>query len=192
MLAEKYPDVISIQNGENVGLGKASNQGIDATRGRYILLLNNDTIVNGESFDAMIEFLDRNPKIGAVGGKLLNPDGTIQTCYNYFSTLHGRIPSRHTVGRDNGDSGYPAVMRAAEVQSVDWLGSACLLLRRSALDRWVCWTRAILSMAMRQTCNTASKGPAGKFITSAGAYNPLWGAEHGSMAPAQDGLPGER
>ena len=43
MLAEKYSDVKLIQNEENVGLGKASNQGIETTNGRHVLLLNNDT-----------------------------------------------------------------------------------------------------------------------------------------------------
>ena len=56
LLAEKYPEVALIQNAGNVGLGRASNQGIEATRGHYVLLLNNDTIVNGASLDTMIEF----------------------------------------------------------------------------------------------------------------------------------------
>src|SRR5512134_2148476 len=57
MLAEKYPDVLLIQNAGNVGLGKASNQGIEATNGRYVLLLNNDTIVNEAALDGLVEFL---------------------------------------------------------------------------------------------------------------------------------------
>ena len=69
MLSREFPDVILVQNDHNVGLGKASNQGIEATRGRHVLLLNNDTIVNGLSLDAMVEFLDAHPDVGAVGGK---------------------------------------------------------------------------------------------------------------------------
>jgi GT2 family glycosyltransferase len=134
MLKERYPEVAIIQNAGNVGLGKASNQGIDATCGRYVLLLNNDTIVNGRSFDTMIEFLERSPKSAAVGGKLLNPDGTIQACYNHFSTLWEELSVATRLGELH-RPGYPAVMYAEEVQSVDWLGSACLLLRRSALDQ---------------------------------------------------------
>jgi GT2 family glycosyltransferase len=134
MLAEKYPDVMQIQNAGNVGLGKASNQGIEATKGHYILLLNNDTIVNGVSFDAMIEFLDKNPKTGAVGGKLMNPDGTIQAGYNYFSSLHEEFLVATQLG-ELFKPGYPAVMDVQEVKSVDWLGSACLMVRRSALDQ---------------------------------------------------------
>lgn len=133
MLREKYPHVKIIQNTENLGLGKASNQGIEATRGRYILLLNNDTIVNGESFDAMVDYLDQYPRVGAVGGKLLNEDGTIQSCYNNFSTLWEEFLVATRLG-EMIRPGYPAIMKYDFVCSVDWLGSACLMVRRSALD----------------------------------------------------------
>jgi hypothetical protein len=133
MLAEKYPQVRIIQNEGNLGLGKASNQGIEATQGRYVLLLNNDTIVKGSSFDAMVDFLDQNPRVGAVGGKLLNPDGSIQTCYNYFSSLGEEFLVATRLGEWI-RPGYPAVMSGDEVKSVDWLGSACLMVRRSTLD----------------------------------------------------------
>ncbi len=134
MLKEKYPEIKVIQNAENVGLGKASNQGIEATSGKYVLLLNNDTIVNGPSFDAMIDFLDQNPEAGAVGGKLLNSDGTIQACYNYFSTLKEEFFVATRLG-ELIRPGYPAIMNAEEIKSVEWLGSACLMLRRVALDQ---------------------------------------------------------
>lgn len=134
MLKEKYPDIKIIQNDENAGLGKASNQGIEATNGKYILLLNNDTIVNGSSFDVMVDFLDQNPEAGAVGGKLLNPDGTIQACYNYFSTLKEEFFVATRLG-ELIRPGYPAVMDADEIKSVEWLGSACLMLRRATLDQ---------------------------------------------------------
>lgn len=133
MLREKYPQVGIIQNDSNVGLGKASNQGIEATNGRYILLLNNDTIVNGPSFDAMVDFLEKNPKAGGVGGKLMNPDGTIQAGYNSFSTLLEEFLVATRIG-EYFRPGYPAVMDADGIKSVDWVGSACLMVRRAALD----------------------------------------------------------
>jgi len=133
MLAEKYPDVKIIQNVENVGLGKASNQGIEVTKGRYVLLLNNDTIVNGSAFDAMVDFLNENPKAGAVGGKIFNPDGTVQTCYNYFSTFQEEFLIATRLGKLI-RPGYPAIVNADEIKSVDWITSACLMVRRSALD----------------------------------------------------------
>ena len=134
MLQEKFPEVMLIQNQKNEGLGKASNQGIEATKGKYVLLLNNDTIVNGPSFDMLVDFLENNPKVGAVGGKLLNEDGSVQSCYNHFSTLSEEFLIATRIG-ELIKPGYPAIIDASDEKSVDWLGSACLLLRRSALDK---------------------------------------------------------
>lgn len=134
MLREKYPDVLIIQNDHNVGLGRASNQGIEATDGRYILLLNNDTIVNGPSLDAMVDFMDEFPDAGAVGGTLLNADGTVQSCYNHFPTLQEEFLIATRLG-ERLRPGYPAIIDADEVKSVGWMGSACLMLRRAALQQ---------------------------------------------------------
>jgi N-acetylglucosaminyl-diphospho-decaprenol L-rhamnosyltransferase len=134
MLQEKYPEVMLIQNSKNEGLSRASNQGIEATNGKYVLLLNNDTIVNAPSLDSMVTFLDENPKVGAVGCKLLNADGTTQSCYNHFSTYWEEILIATRVG-ELFRPGYPSIVDADERKSVDWMSSACLLLRRSALDQ---------------------------------------------------------
>jgi N-acetylglucosaminyl-diphospho-decaprenol L-rhamnosyltransferase len=134
MLRLKFSDILIIQNDHNVGLGKASNQGIEVTGGRYVLLLNNDTIVNGPSLDAMVQFLDEHPEAGAVGGQLLNPDGTVQSCYNKFPSLHEEFLIATRLG-ERLWPGYPANIDDTQVRSVDWMGSACLMLRRAALDR---------------------------------------------------------
>jgi GT2 family glycosyltransferase len=133
MLQEKFPQVNIIQNDHNLGLGKASNQGIVATTGKFILLLNNDTIVNGQSFDKMIDFMERNTEAGAVGGKLLNPDGSIQACFNKFSTLMEEFLIATRLGEIL-QVGYPSTTCEEGVRSVDWIGSACLMLRRTALE----------------------------------------------------------
>lgn len=134
MLREKFPQVKIIQNEGNVGLGKASNQGIAATNSRHVLLLNNDTLVNGPSFDVMVEYLDKHPQVGAVAGKLLNPDGTVQSCYNSFPSLFEEFMIATRLG-EYFWPGYPAVITANEIKSVDWMSSACLMVRRAVLDR---------------------------------------------------------
>ena len=134
MLQEKFPEVLILQNDHNVGLGKASNQGIEATNGRYVLLLNNDTLVNGPSLDAMVRFLDETPEAGAAGGRLLNPDGTFQAGYADFSSLTEEL----LIATGLGDllwEGYPSHVDTHKIQTVGWISSACLLLRRSALDQ---------------------------------------------------------
>ncbi|MFN2118431.1 MAG: glycosyltransferase family 2 protein [Candidatus Promineifilaceae bacterium] len=134
MLRNKYPEIQIVQNDHNVGLGKASNQGIVATNGRHILLLNNDTIVNGPSLDAMVDFLDSHPKTGVVGGRLLNADGSIQSCYNDFSTLREEFLIATRLGEAFLYEGYPAKMFDDQVRTVGWVGSACAMIRRAALD----------------------------------------------------------
>ena len=134
LLSDKYPEVKIIQNEGNVGLGKASNQGIEASNGRYILLFNNDTIVSGPSLDALVEFMDSHPEAGAVGGTLLNPDGSFQSGYGTFSTLWEEFMIASRLG-EKLSQGYPLHGRSEIVESVGWLSSACLLVRRSALDK---------------------------------------------------------
>lgn len=135
MLREKYPNVLIIQNDHNVGLAKACNQGIEATDSPYILLLNNDTLVDGASLDALVDYMEANPTVGATGGKLLNEDGSFQAGYAEFSTLWEEFLIATGLG-DRIWDGYPSHYDAS-VQApmpVGWLSSACLLLRRAALD----------------------------------------------------------
>lgn len=132
LLAEKYPEVRLIQNSGNVGLAKACNQGIEATTGRYILLLNNDTLVNN-TLDQLVEFLEATPQAGAVGGRLLNPDGSFQAGYANFSTLLEEFLIATHLGELFLD-GFPSHQDLDHVQQVGWISSACLLLRRAALD----------------------------------------------------------
>lgn len=132
LLRDKFPDVQLIQNRGNAGLSRASNQGINASQGRYVLLLNDDTVVNGPSLEKMVEFLDRHPDAAAVGGRLLNPDGSLQAGYRRFPTL----PEEFLIATRIGEllfNGYPLHAGNGHARRVDWLGSACLLLRRQAL-----------------------------------------------------------
>lgn len=83
----KFPNVDVIRNKKNLGFAKANNQAIRRSKGRYILLLNPDTLVLKNSFKNMIKFLDKNKDIGVLGCKLLNPDGSVQPSCHAFLTL---------------------------------------------------------------------------------------------------------
>jgi GT2 family glycosyltransferase len=134
MLRRDFPQVCLIQNSGNVGLGRASNQGIEATKGRYVLLLNNDTLVNGRGFDAMVAFLDQHLDAGAAGGRLLNPDGSFQSGYAEFPSIRQEALIASGIGARIW-GGYPSHGKTDSVASVDWLSSACLMVRRAALNQ---------------------------------------------------------
>lgn len=78
LLKEKFPEVNLIANDANLGFSKANNIGLKNASGKYILLLNPDTIVAEDTFEKMIDFFKGNPQAGLAGCKILNPDGTLQ------------------------------------------------------------------------------------------------------------------
>ena len=77
-ISEKFPEVNLIANTKNLGFSTANNIGMKQAKGKYILLLNPDTLVSEDTFEKMICFFEENPQVGLAGCKILNPDGTIQ------------------------------------------------------------------------------------------------------------------
>jgi GT2 family glycosyltransferase len=77
-IREKFPYVKVINNKDNVGFGKANNQGLEISEGKYIVLINPDTIVREDTFKKIIEFMKSKPEAGMTTCKVLNPDGTLQ------------------------------------------------------------------------------------------------------------------
>jgi GT2 family glycosyltransferase len=78
MARASFPEVRLLRNTTNRNYSYSNNRGMDHARGRFVLLLNNDTIVLPHALDRMISFLRDHPDAGMVGCKLLNEDGTIQ------------------------------------------------------------------------------------------------------------------
>jgi GT2 family glycosyltransferase len=83
-----FPDIKYIENPDNRGFGKANNQGIDLARGKYVLIQNPDTLVNGTAIRDMVAYAGKNKDIGIMSAKLLNKDGTLQwSIHNYPDVL---------------------------------------------------------------------------------------------------------
>ena len=78
MVEHDFKKVKLLKNKENTGFAKANNQAILKSKGHIVLLLNPDIIVYPEAVEKMVEFICENNKVGAVGAKLLNADGTVQ------------------------------------------------------------------------------------------------------------------
>jgi GT2 family glycosyltransferase len=72
---KKFPGVKIIENKENLGFSKANNQAIVASSGRYILILNPDTVVEEDTFRKCIDFMDGHPDAGALGVKMIDGKG---------------------------------------------------------------------------------------------------------------------
>src|SRR5262249_36157115 len=78
MVRAEFPEAKLIANRENVGFGRANDHAFPFCRGRYVLLLNPDTVVLDHAADRMLEIMEARPEIGALGCRLLNSDGTFQ------------------------------------------------------------------------------------------------------------------
>lgn len=75
MLHAEFPEITVIANPENYGFAKANNLGLKIALGKYLLLLNNDTLVLKNSLETLVSYLETNIQVGAVSPKLLNSDG---------------------------------------------------------------------------------------------------------------------
>lgn len=78
LIEEKFPSIKLIANEKNLGFSAANNAGLKIAKGKFLLLLNPDTLVQEDTFKNLIEFFQKSPDAGLVGCKILNPDGTLQ------------------------------------------------------------------------------------------------------------------
>lgn len=86
-LPPHFPSVHFISLDKNLGFGKANNVAIKQSTGRYILLLNPDTLLSEDTLRSMIAFMDKEPTVGIAGCKTLNEDGSFQgSCRRGFPT----------------------------------------------------------------------------------------------------------
>jgi N-acetylglucosaminyl-diphospho-decaprenol L-rhamnosyltransferase len=117
------PSVNIIANAGNAGFARGNNQAIARSRGSYLLLLNPDAEINERALTGMIGIMEREPDVGLVGCRLVRPDGEPQECYGVtYPGVLNRSPAVRPW------PGHPELVDAA------WLGGACLLARRRAVE----------------------------------------------------------
>ena len=122
ILNKKYTQVIKIFNNNNVGYGKANNQGIHGAKGKCILLLNSDIQVLGSGIESLYQFICAHPRSFA-GGKLLNEDGNPQASCGPMYTLPVVAMMLLAQGDTLGITRYSPLA----VRQVDWVSGACLI-----------------------------------------------------------------
>ena len=140
MVRTSFPNVILIENQANRGFAAANNQGLDIAKGRYVFLLNSDTIVMQNAIEKLIDFADANPHAAVVGPKVLNKNGTLQpTCFMFPSITNmllsatylykifpkSRIFSRERMGWWNRD----------DQRQVDVVTGCAMLIRQQVIKQ---------------------------------------------------------
>lgn len=148
MVRNEFPEVNLVAHGANVGFAQANNLGFAWFTAQpegmppYLLLLNPDTVVHPGALESLVAFLEQHPRVGLVGPRLLNPDGTRQAAAFRFPTLlmtmldlfppgevlPGRLYESWWHGR------YPQEQHELPF-AIDHPLGACMLVRRTTLEQ---------------------------------------------------------
>ncbi len=136
----QYPDVIYIRNTEKKGFATNNNLALRRASGRYMLLLNPDTILEPDTLPTMIDYMDKHSEIGVAACKLVNPDGSIQYAARMFPTPLSVL--MRWVGFDRVFPHSKTLTRYLlsdwdheTERDVDWVLGAFLLVRREVIDQ---------------------------------------------------------
>jgi hypothetical protein len=136
MVQANFPLVHLLGNGANSGFARANNEAIRRTCGKYILLLNPDTLVMPGTLDKLIQFMDGNPEAGVAGPRLLNPDQSLQVSCYPRPTLFREFWRMFHLDPLSPQGTYPMERWSIEAcKEVDVLKGACLILRREMLNQ---------------------------------------------------------
>jgi GT2 family glycosyltransferase len=139
MVRSEFPELKLITNASNQGFAAATNQGLRLCIGKYVLLLNPDTIPSQQCLSELVTFAEQNAEVGAIGAKLLNADGSLQ------GNERGNFPTKQTLfsyafflsrlfPRSRFFRGSAVFTDSLHPVEVDWVSGACILLRREAVE----------------------------------------------------------
>jgi GT2 family glycosyltransferase len=140
MIRTDYPNAVIIDNNYNAGFAKANNQGYQISSGKYILLLNSDTVILKDALNKLVNFMDKHSNSAVVGPRLLNPDLSLQlpcrrgfpkliNSIAHFSRLSRTFPKNKLLSSYN-----MTYMDDQASHEVDAVSGACLLVRRSIIN----------------------------------------------------------
>lgn len=133
-----FKEIIFIQNNKNLGFAKANNYGIKKSKGKYILLLNPDTLVSAKTLKHIVDFMDQNSEVGIATAKINLPNGNIDdashrgfptpwNAFCYFSGLAKIFP------KSTFFNGYHlGYQNMNKVHEIDSCVGAFMIIRRKA------------------------------------------------------------
>lgn len=135
VLQARHPWIQLICNDANLGFTIANNQGIRRARGRYVLLLNNDTVQTENALGRAVAHMDAHADVGALGILHRNADTerTPQASYFQFPRPWTEVAVLVGVARAPGPAAY--LPDVSGPRDTDWVCGSFLLMRRSCLEQ---------------------------------------------------------
>lgn len=140
MLHQEFPEVICIENDSNLGFTRPMNQALKIATGRYLLLLNPDTLILPDALDILVKFLEAHPEVGICGPKVLNSDYSLQkqcrrgestpwAVITYFTGLADLFPDSKLFGQY-----LMSYMDEDKTHPVAGVAGSCMLVRREVVN----------------------------------------------------------
>ena len=138
-VVEEFPGTKLLAFKDNIGYTKGVNEGIKASSGSYILILNPDVVPMAKSIENLTSYLAINTNVGLVGPRLLNFDASIQSsCFRYYTPLtilYRRSPLGYTpLGKKALAKFVMADKKLGEQIETEWLMGSAIMVSRKALD----------------------------------------------------------
>jgi len=140
MLEKNFTDITFIASQKNLGYGKGNNAGIRAAHGRYVAILNPDTMVIDNAFRRLFDFMEKHERVGIAGPQAINPNGELQytRCrfHRFLTPLYRRTPLQHLpFVRRKLDWFVTKDLDYKTATPADWLFGFCLFARRGVLKQ---------------------------------------------------------
>lgn len=132
----RFPAVLCVENKGNLGFARANNQAIRQASGRYVVLLNSDTVLTPSALEILAGYLDQHEDVAICGGQLLNGDGSLQNSIANFPTLATELLNKSLLRRLF-PKRYPGKEhRFHHPVQVETIIGACMVVRREAIQRF--------------------------------------------------------
>ena len=141
MVARDFPGVRLLRMRRNLGFAAGANRGIREATGEALVLLNPDSEIEADPFASMLAYLREHVEAGIVAPRLLNPDGSLQLSCRRFPTFSVALFNRYSLfTRLFPHNRYSRQYLLSDwqhdsISEVDWVSGACLMVRRSILER---------------------------------------------------------
>lgn len=133
-----FPQVTLIESERNLGFGGGNNVAMRQATGKYLLLINTDAFAKPGAVRNLIGYLDANPRVGLVGPRLLNKDGSLQrSCFRFPSPTRAWAENLWISAAFGSKSPLGDYRRWAHDREriVDWVVGACCLVRRETYEQ---------------------------------------------------------
>ena len=131
-----------VQVGRNGGFSVGNNAGIRNALARpvssdYVFLLNPDTLVHPGAIGTLIDFMEKNPKVGLTGSRMMYPDGRIQMSSFRFHSVFSELENSMRLGVLSKmlKRWQVVIPLPDEPAPVDWVGGASMMIRRAVIDQ---------------------------------------------------------